>query len=94
MILLRRVVGESMLPALRPGQLVVAVRTPRLRVGDVVIARHHKRDKLKRVQSVQGGQVFLLGDNPARSTDSRSFGWLPATAVIAKIVWPKTRRQA
>lgn len=89
MLLLRRVVGDSMLPALQAGQLVLAVRTRRARAGDVVIARHGGREKIKRVHTVSDGQVFLLGDNQAASTDSRHFGWVPQRAVFARVVWPR-----
>ncbi|HSW98451.1 MAG TPA: nickel-type superoxide dismutase maturation protease [Candidatus Saccharimonadales bacterium] len=93
MLLLRRVVGDSMLPALAADRLVVARRTRRSRPGDVVIVRHDGLEKIKRVAQVSDGQVFVLGDNPGHSTDSRSFGWLPQSAVVAKVVWPKTRVQ-
>lgn len=89
MILFRRVVGDSMLPGLSADRLVLAVRTRRPRAGQVVIARHDGLEKIKRVQKVADGQVFLLGDNPDASKDSRHFGWLPARAVFARVVWPR-----
>ena len=92
MILLRRVVGDSMLPGLPADRLVIALRTRRPRPGQVVFVRHDGREKMKRVQKVADGQVFLLGDNPDRSTDSRHFGWLPAEVVFARVVWPRARR--
>jgi nickel-type superoxide dismutase maturation protease len=89
MFLLRRVVGDSMLPALAADKLVVARRSHRIRPGDVVILHHDNLEKIKRVARVRDGQVFVLGDNPAHSTDSRTFGWLPESAVVAKVIWPK-----
>jgi nickel-type superoxide dismutase maturation protease len=82
---LRRIVGDSMLPTLRADQLVVLVRSRRPRAGDVVMVRHDGREKIKRVAKVADGQLFLLGDNPAASTDSRQFGWLPMTLVVARL---------
>ena len=87
---MRRVAGESMLPALRPGGIVLAhafFRT--LRAGDVVIARHDGLEKIKRIRRIEPPRVFLVGDNPGRSTDSRQFGWLDERAVIGKVVWPR-----
>ena len=83
-----------MLPALAADRLVVARRTRRSRPGDVVIVLHGGLEKVKRVAQVSDGQVFVLGDNPAHSTDSRTFGWLPQSVVIAKVMWPKIARKA
>lgn len=95
MIIVRRVVGDSMLPGLAAGRLVFALRLVRPfgpRAGDVVIAAHDDREKIKRVQSVSDGKIFLLGDNPAASKDSRHFGWLPSDVVIARVIWPRVRQ--
>jgi phage repressor protein C with HTH and peptisase S24 domain len=77
-----------MLPALSPGQLVVGRVTRELRPGDVVIVSHQGLEKIKRIERQQGDLVYLLGDNPGKSTDSRSFGWVQAKTIIAKVVWP------
>jgi signal peptidase I len=71
---------HSMEPALRPGDWVLAIRSPRrIRRGHVVVAEHPSRpgfDVVKRVAAVAGepvpglgvtvppGGVWLLGDNP------------------------------
>lgn len=86
-MLIRRVVGDSMLPTLRPGSIVIARRRFfRLRPGDVVIIRHDNTEKIKRLATVDMTQVTVLGDNPAASTDSRHFGPLPRTVVIGKVI--------
>lgn len=78
-----------MLPSLRPGQLVLARPTANFTVGDVVIVQHGGLEKIKRIEKQQGNVLYLLGDNGVASTDSRDFGWVPAKAVVAKVVWPK-----
>ncbi|CAN5399120.1 hypothetical protein BH09PAT4_BH09PAT4_00510 [soil metagenome] len=85
---IRRVVGDSMLPHLTPGQLVVFAAS-RPRVGDIVMVRHDGREKIKRVAQLDGGRLFVLGDNPGASTDSRDFGWLGLEAVVATLLWPR-----
>ena len=77
-----------MAPALKAGQLVVGRQTRELAAGDVVIVSHNGLEKIKRIEKQEGDLVYLLGDNPSESTDSRSFGWLPAKTIIAKVVWP------
>lgn len=76
------VAGDSMRPALEPGDRVVAVRARRARPGDVVVVRdprHPARLLVKRVAEKGPGGVVVLGDNPAASTDSRAFG--PVTGI-------------
>ena len=88
--MLRRVLGDSMVPSLTPGTVVVGLRASRLRPGDVVVVHHRGLDKIKRVKHVQLNKVFLVGDNYLSSTDSRDFGWLDQSSVLAKVVWPRS----
>jgi signal peptidase I len=88
--ILRRIHGSSMLPALRPKQIILAKRYPRrLHVGDVIIFEHRNLEKIKRVQKLRSHELFIEGDNALSSTDSREFGWLPIDKVIAKVLWPR-----
>ena len=89
--MLRRVVGDSMTPALMPGRLVVGIRRVHsVRAGDIVIVNHAGLEKIKRVEAIRGRgagrEVFVLGDNPPHSTDSRTFGWLPYSSLAAKVL--------
>lgn len=86
LLLLRRIMGDSMAPTLMPGRVVLGVWPRRIRVGDVVIVHHEGVDKVKRVKDLSDGKVYLVGDNPASSTDSRDFGWLDTAHVIAKVM--------
>lgn len=81
-----------MVPVLPPRTLVFGSRHFRnLKPGNVVVVNHNGKEKIKRISEVKDNQVFLLGDHPETSTDSRHFGWLPITAVKAKIIWPRTK---
>lgn len=88
MIYLRRIVGESMLPGFQPNQVVLAVALRRPKVGTVVIVQHNGMEKIKRLTKVQRDKIYVVGDNPAASTDSRRFGWLPKTSLKARVIWP------
>ena len=87
---LRRVIGNSMTPMLRPGQLIIATtRYRQLKPGQVVVLRKNNRELIKRIERIESGRVFVIGDNPAVSTDSRQFGWLDIATVVALVVRPK-----
>jgi nickel-type superoxide dismutase maturation protease len=84
------VIGDSMRPALEPGDRLVVVRWLRPRPGDVVAAqdpREAARTVVKRVASVGPDGVVLLGDNAPASTDSRTFGPVPRRRVVGRAVW-------
>jgi phage repressor protein C with HTH and peptisase S24 domain len=76
-------------PTLKPGQLVIGRAARVFHPGDVVIVSHDGIEKIKRIEKQQGDLLYLLGDNAAASTDSRSFGWVQAQAIVAKVIWPK-----
>ena len=95
--------GESMSPALRPGDRLLLLRG-RVRRGDVVAFRHPRLPGItavKRVAGLPGDRVerggfspleagdgyLLLGDNPAASTDSRHFGAVPPAALRGRAVY-------
>lgn len=82
-----------MVPVLPPNTLVIGTRyfwKPKL--GIVVIVEHQGKEKIKRIDQIKDNEVFLLGDHPETSTDSRHFGWLPIKHIAAKIIWPRTKR--
>ncbi|MEA2704918.1 MAG: hypothetical protein QOD63_2863 [Actinomycetota bacterium] len=79
-----------MLPTLEPGDRLLVLRGPRARPGDLVTVpdpRDTSRTLVKRVASVAGGAVVVVGDNPGRSTDSRAFGTVPAASVRGRVVY-------
>jgi nickel-type superoxide dismutase maturation protease len=102
---LRRVAvhGDSMRPLLEPGDRLLVARHPwwRPRSGDVVAVvdpRDGERILVKRVEGVDtsgDGLVTVVGDNPAASTDSRTFGAVDPRLVLGRAVyryWPDARR--
>lgn len=70
-----------MLPSYPHGKVIFAWRFGKPRQGDVVIVKHHQVELIKRVDKIDQDRVFLLGDNPEESTDSRHYGWLPLSAI-------------
>lgn len=92
-MLVRRVVGTSMLPAVRPGTIIVA-RNKAAAVGDIVVARLGRREVVKRVQAIGSGRVFLVGDNESGSTDSRQLGPVSKTDILGVVIMKFFARRA
>jgi len=91
------VAGTSMAPALLPGDRLVVLRRPPVgrrwpAPGAVVAVRDPRvptRVLVKRVGSVDrgSGTVEVLGDSADGSTDSRTFGPVPRSAVVGRAVY-------
>ncbi|MEO9253935.1 MAG: nickel-type superoxide dismutase maturation protease [Tepidiformaceae bacterium] len=95
--------GESMVPALNPGDWIAVDMTAyikhRPRCGDVVLARDPRdpeRTLVKRVDHTDlHSNVWLLGENAESSTDSRTFGPVTPDAILGRVrwrYWPVRRR--
>lgn len=101
----RRVVGDSMRPTLRDGDLVLTIPAwfGDLTPGQVVVVRDPRqpaRRTIKRIAAVAGelaslpdgpatvppGHVAVVGDDPARSTDSRTYGPVGADLVERHVI--------
>jgi nickel-type superoxide dismutase maturation protease len=99
--------GPSMRPALEPGDWAIAIARVRVRRGDIVVVEHPERPGLeivKRVVNVSGDvtpdgfplvdQVWIEGDEPESSTDSRQFGPVAIDRVrgrVRLVWWPPDR---
>lgn len=70
-----------MLPALRPGDGLIAMRTDRIRRGQLRVFEHPGRPDfwlVKRVGHVRGDRFEAVSDNPTgAAVDSRRFGDVP-----------------
>ena len=97
-----------MRPTLEPGDWALALGTARRRpprVGDIVVLEHPDRpgfELVKRVTMVRNpstsdvSELWVEGDDPASSTDSRHFGPVDGTRVRGRLVlvwWPPSRRR-
>jgi len=82
--------GSSMLPTLSDGDVVLLAPGSAADTGDIVLARHPYKTSVRLIKRVKGktaeGQLTLAGDNPAESTDSRTFGAVPEKDILGKVV--------
>lgn len=82
-MLIRRVVGNSMHPSLKQGQLVVAVRK-KISTGKVVVAYLEGREVIKRVTSLKP-TIVLKGDN----NNSAEYDDVRESDILGVVIWPK-----
>ena len=100
------VAEQSMVPALRPGDWLLAWRTRRVRPGQVVLAWHPQAARVPAGQAgawwekgdgETPGGWWLASDNPvAGAVDSARFGPVPAELIVAVVLvryWPVRRRR-
>jgi signal peptidase I len=102
--------GKSMRPTLEHGDWAIAFRARRLHRGDVVVIEHPDRagfELVKRVTHLPGDlapdglglvdRVWVEGDHPDGSSDSRTFGPVPMGLVRGRVLvvwWPPGRIRA
>jgi nickel-type superoxide dismutase maturation protease len=85
-----RVTERSMEPALRSGDWLLALRTRRIRPGQIVLARHPERPDLLLVKRAAGrvdGGWWLASDNPAAgAVDSARFGAVAGSLIEGRVL--------
>jgi phage repressor protein C with HTH and peptisase S24 domain len=84
-----------MVPTLRSGDALVVRRNPRVRSGDVVVARFRARPGLlvvKRAVRPQDGGWWIQGDNPLITDDSRAYGVADVIGRVLIRYYPKPGR--
>lgn len=89
--MIRRVHGYSMMPTLRPGDIVLAQRR-RAKANDVIIFSRAGKEVIKRIRSIEDGKYYVVGDNLQHSTDSRHYGFINKSDILGNImiVLPKS----
>jgi len=88
-----KVVGESMLPILQPGDEIIvdphAYERSLPQIEDIVVTVHPLQKSLTIVKRIAAldtkDRYFLLGDNPKGSTDSRHWGTIKLADIAGKV---------
>jgi signal peptidase I len=86
--------GDSMLPTYKDGDIICVFKFIKPNKMDVALVNNPRVQEhypvVKRVTGElrRGNKrdlVFLLGDNPDKSYDSRHYGWIPESSIIGKV---------
>ncbi|MEK7571184.1 MAG: nickel-type superoxide dismutase maturation protease [Patescibacteria group bacterium] len=88
-----KIFGQSMSITLQNGQHILVNRCAfffkQPQVGDIVAAKDPRDGKIliKRIAKKEKQKYFLMGDNPAHSTDSRTFGMIDRKNILGKVIF-------
>ena len=83
--------GNSMFPTLKSDESIFInphhYKTNPILEGELVLVKHPNEDLLivKRIAFTENESVFLIGDNPKQSTDSRHFGSVSKDLILGKV---------
>ena len=82
-----KVEGYSMLPLLKPGDVIFVKKTASVALGDVAVFRHPIQSDLilvKQVIKMKKDRLQVEGLNPA-SSDSRAWGSVPLKNLLGSV---------
>lgn len=79
--------GLSMIPTYQPGDRVLVKYGASFSIGDIVLIDFKERIDIKRVAKIEDDRVYVEGDNSAVSIDSRHYGAVKNTRILAKVLF-------
>lgn len=87
-----KVIGNSMLPTFKPGRFLFVSPLPyffmKPKVNDTVVIRHNNMEIVKRIKRIESNNSYnIIGDNLTESTDSRVYGPVPKSSILAKVIF-------
>ena len=74
-----------MYPTLKEGTFVFVHPNRKPKAGEIAVLKHPHNYALvviKRCIHLSENELWIEGDNPAHSTDSRKWGWVPKNSII------------
>jgi phage repressor protein C with HTH and peptisase S24 domain len=89
MIFFRRVVGNSMKPTLKDGQLVMCHQVRDFKKGQIVVAFVNGREVIKRISKIQSGSVYLKVDSLEHAHKGKYYAKIPDSMIEGVVFWPR-----
>ncbi|MBI3984360.1 MAG: S26 family signal peptidase [Candidatus Levybacteria bacterium] len=87
-----KITGHSMEPLLKNGDKIIATglfylfQSPK--INDIVVFKDSKgKVFIKRIEKINKGKYFMLGENKKDSFDSRKFGEIVRNQILGKFIY-------
>lgn len=89
-------VGTSMEPTLTSPAIIISTKFPwkdisnNLRLNDLIICKNPLNFNqliIKRIKEIHPTGIYVLGDNSRTSVDSRFYGLIPNSLIMAKVIY-------
>lgn len=91
-----KVHGDSMLPTLKNGEIIIAVAQETYEINDVVVFKppYNAKFAVKRISGKQGNKYFMKSDNFKLQNcfDSRQYGYIDIKDILGKVDLNDVRR--
>lgn len=88
MIFFRRVIGSSMEPTLRQGQIVLCHQVRNFKKGQIVVAFVGGREVVKRISKIEEGTIFLSVDDNKHAHNGKYFAKITDSKIEGVVFWP------
>lgn len=89
MVFIRRVVGDSMSPTLKNGQIALCHQLGSFESGQVVVAFVDNREVIKRINKIENDKIYLTSDNLQHLHGRQYFAVITDTKIVGTVFWPR-----
>ena len=76
-------------PTLTNKKIVICTSLLNPKSDKVIVFIQNKKEKIKRIKSIDAEKIFIVGDNVNSSTDSRDFGAINHRQIIGRVILPR-----
>lgn len=89
MIFFRRVTGDSMMPTISEGQIVVCHQIRGFKKGQIVVAFVNNLEVIKRVVKVVDDKIYLGVDDKKHAHNGKYYAVISDIKVEGVVFWPR-----
>lgn len=89
MIFFRKIIGDSMSPTLKEGQVVVFHQIRNFKVGQIVIAFVKGKEVIKRIAKIENGKIYLAVEDKKHAHNGKFYASVTDSKISGVLLWPR-----